>query len=193
MKLELTVGNQLPPVIEGISWTTERRGKPAKLTFTVVRDKDSDFTEGSIVKLTVNDAEIFYGYIFRQSCDKDKHINITAYDQTRYLLNKDTYIYTNKTASDVIQMIADDYRIQLGTIEKTSYNIKERIEDNKTLFDIIYSALDLELTNNKKMFVLYDDFGKLTLKALDDMRLDLLIDGESGENFSYSSSIDDQT
>jgi len=40
---------------------------------------------------------------------------------------------------------------------------------------------------------MYDDFGKVTLKGLDNMRLNLLIDEETGENFDYTSSIDDQT
>ena len=47
--------------------------------------------------------------------------------------------------------------------------------------------------NTKQLFVLYDDVGKLTLKNINSMKLDLLIDEETGENFSYESSIDDQT
>ena len=43
------------------------------------------------------------------------------------------------------------------------------------------------------MYVLYDDFGKLTLKGLESMRLNLLIDEETGENYDYTSSIDEQT
>ena len=43
------------------------------------------------------------------------------------------------------------------------------------------------------MYVLYDDFGKLTLKGLDNMRLDVLIDEETGQNYDYKSSIDSNT
>jgi hypothetical protein len=90
-------------------------------------------------------------------------------------------------------MVADDFGLQLGTVERTEYTIPTRVEDNTSLFDVIYNALDLELSNKKKMFVLYDAFGKLTLKSLDSMKLGLVIDEETGENFDYSSSIDDQT
>ena len=58
---------------------------------------------------------------------------------------------------------------------------------------MIQNALDLTLENKKCMYVMYDDFGKITLKGLDNMRLNLLIDEETGENFDYTSSIDDQT
>ncbi len=43
------------------------------------------------------------------------------------------------------------------------------------------------------MYVLYDDFGKLTLKNVENMKLNILIDEETGENFDYTSSIDDNT
>jgi len=197
MKFELIIANkdkvQMPAVIDGVTWATERRGAPGKLTFTVVKDEALDFTEGNLVKLTVDDAKIFSGFVFEKKWDKKQHISVMAYDQIRYLLNKDTYIYKNKTASDVIRMLADDYNLQVGEIEQTSYNIPQRGEDNKTLLDIVYGALDLELAHKKNMFVFYDDFGKLTLKPLDSMKLDLLIDEETGENFSYASTIDDQT
>lgn len=58
---------------------------------------------------------------------------------------------------------------------------------------MIQNALDLTLQNKSQMYVLYDDFGKLTLKGLNSMRLNLLIDEETGENFDYTSSIDEQT
>ena len=43
------------------------------------------------------------------------------------------------------------------------------------------------------MFVLYDDFGKLMLKDIEKLKLDLLIDAETAEDFSYESSIDKDT
>ncbi len=58
---------------------------------------------------------------------------------------------------------------------------------------MIQNALDLTLQNQSYMYVMYDDFGKITLKGLDNMRLDLLIDEETGENFNYTSSIDEET
>jgi hypothetical protein len=43
------------------------------------------------------------------------------------------------------------------------------------------------------MYVLYDDFGKLTLKNINSMKVDFLVDDETGEDFDYTSSIDSQT
>lgn len=197
MAAELLIqnGNKvfIPVVQEDIQWTTERAGTPGKLTFKVMLDDTLNITEGNAVRLKWNGKNVFYGFIFSKKMTKDRIITVTAYDQLRYLKNKDTYVYENKKASEVIQMIANDFQMNLGSIEDTQFKIASRVEDNQTLFDIIQNALDETLKNMKYLYVLYDDFGKLTLKGLDEMRLNLLIDEETGENFDYSSSIDDQT
>ena len=187
-----------PVVEEGIEWTTERRSTPGKLTFSVLKDDIISFTEGAAVRLKVDGKPVFFGFVFTQKRDKDQIITVTAYDQLRYLNNKDTYVYENKTASQLIQMIAADFALNTGTIENTGFVIASRVEDNTSLFDMIGNALDLTLQNTKEMYVLYDDFGKLTLKALSYMYVGepgayLMIDEETGENFEYSSSIDSDT
>ena len=67
------------------------------------------------------------------------------------------------------------------------------MEENSTLFDMIQNALDETLLNTGQLYCLYDDGGALTLKNVNSMKLNLLIDSETGETFDYSSSIDDQT
>ncbi|MCM1227322.1 MAG: hydrolase [Clostridium sp.] len=188
----------IPSVEEGIEWNTERRSVPGKLTFKIVKDSVIDFQEGAAVRLKVNNQPAFYGFIFTKKRNKDQIITVTAYDQLRYLKNKDTYVYENKTASQLVKMIASDFKLNLGTIEDTKFVIASRVEDNTSLFDMIENALDLTLQNNKKMFVLYDDFGKLTLKNIASMKVGksgkyLMIDSSSGENFDYTSSIDSDT
>lgn len=183
----------IPAVQEGITWSTERKGCPGQLTFKVIKDSTLTITEGDAVRLRVNGANVFYGFIFKMKRDKEQIIQVTAYDQLRYFKNKDTYVYENKTASELIQMICSDFQMQIGTLEDTEFKIASRVEENTSLFDMIQNALDLTLQNQKYMYVMYDDFGKVTLKGLDNMRLNLLIDEETGENFDYTSSIDDQT
>lgn len=183
----------IPVVQEGITWATERKGCPGELKFKVVKDDVISFTEGDAVRLKVNGQNVFYGFIFKKQRDKEQIISVTAYDQLRYLKNKDTIVYENKTAGELIQMIAKDYMMQTGTIEDTGFKIKSRVEENTSLFDMIQNALDMTLENQKYMYVMYDDFGKIALKGLDNMRLNLLIDEETGENFDYTSSIDSNT
>nr|DAS41843.1 MAG TPA: 43 kDa tail protein [Caudoviricetes sp.] len=201
MDIELLIsdpsGNKsyIPVVEEGIEWSTERRSTPGKLTFKIIKDDIIDFKEGATVRLKVDGKEVFFGFVFTKRRDKNQIISVTAYDQLRYLNNKDTYVYENKTAAEFIKMIATDFNLKTGTLEDTKFKIASRVEDNTSLFDMIENALDLTLQNTKEMFVMFDEFGKITLKNIASMRVGgesayLLIDEETGENFEYSSSID---
>lgn len=208
VELLIQHGNKVfsPIVQEGITWSTERKGCPGELQFKVVKDDvvgSIGFQEGDVVRLKVNGANVFYGFIFKKKRSKDQIITVTAYDQLRYFKNKDTYVYENKTASEFIKMLIDDHfkikktdeysTLNVGVLEDTGFKIASRVEENTSLFDMVQNALDLTLQNKNEMFVLYDDFGKITLKSLDNMKLDLIIDEETGENFDYTSSIDDNT
>jgi len=182
-----------PVVEEGAKLTLERKGTPGRLDFTVVKDATLNFQEGNPVKLTVNGTPMFYGFVFTKKRSKGNTIDVIAYDQLRYLKNKDTLIDEGLKASDVLSRIATDFRLNLGTVEDTGYTMETVVEENQTLFDMIQNALDETLLNTKQLYVLYDDVGKLTLRNINSMRVGLLIDEETGENFDYESSIDEQT
>lgn len=198
MKYELLIQSKdkvYRPIIEGnVTWETERIGQPGKLSFNVVKDDLISFKEGDLVTFKLEGKEMFLGFIFAKERDKEQIIKVTAYDQLRYLKNKDTYIYKKMKASDVVSKIAKDFNLQIGTIVDTEYVIATRIRENMTLFDIIYDALDLTLMNKRKMYVLYDAFGKLTLKDVESMKVSSLVVGdETNQNFSYKTDIDSDT
>ena len=141
----------------------------------------------------VNDTNVFFGFVFTKGRDKEQIISVTAYDQLRYFKNKDTYKYKNLTAGSLLKMLCEVFKLRWGDVEDTKYIMPTRIEDNSTLFDAVQYALDETVRNTKQMYVLYDDFGKLALKSLASMKLDLVIDEETGENFDYTTSIDSNT
>ncbi|EGT5272150.1 C40 family peptidase [Clostridioides difficile] len=181
-----------PVVLDGITWEIERRGTPSKLEFTIVMDDILEFCEGNSVRLYYKGVGIFYGYIFQKKRDKENHIKIVAYDQLRYFKNKDTYVYSNKTASELVKMLAKDFNLKYNVIEDTKYKIS-RVEENKTLFDMVLTALDDTLREKKEMYVLYDDFGRITLKNVASMKLDTVMNNDVIEDFDYNSSIDSDT
>lgn len=204
MDVELLIGDEtgtkayFPVVEEGIEWTTERKNAPGKLVFKVLKDDVLDFSEGSPVRMKVDGDPVFFGFVFKQQRSREQIITVTAYDQLRYLKNKDTIVYENRTAAQFIQMISTDYALNAGTLEDTVYVIASRVEENTSLFEMIQNALDLTLQNTGELFVLYDDFGKLTLRHLSSMVAGipgayLMVDEETGENFEYTSSIDEAT
>lgn len=90
---------QYPAVEEGVKLTLERKGTPGKLTFTVVKDATLNFQEGDPVKLTVDGTPMFYGFVFTKNRGKGNTIDVVAYDQLRYLKNKDTIVDEGLKAS----------------------------------------------------------------------------------------------
>ena len=194
--LKLTIqGSKLyePIVLGGVQWETAQKGEPGKLTFTVVKDDVISFNEGAKVTFSVDDKEIFVGYVFTKTRNKDHHIQVVAYDQLRYFKNQDVVVYKNKTASEVVAMLAADYRLTVGALDDTKHKIKQRVEDGQTLFDIVENALKITQDTTNKVFVLYDDAGKITLKDIQSMKLQTVIDDETAEDFDYTSSIDGET
>lgn len=184
-------GNVAPAILDGAEWSTERNGKAGIFKFKCLFDEKNKFQEGDLITVKYKGNDVFYGYIFTVDNDRDKILSVTAYDQLRYLKSKDTYHYKGKKASDLIKMIAEDFRLNLGEIEDTKFVIPKRLEDNVSLFDIILTALGITLQNTKIMYVMYDNFGKINLKNVESMILnDVIIDETSSENFTFKSTID---
>lgn len=182
------------PAVKGsITWETQRKGQPGKCSFSIISDGKLKIEEGNAVRLDVNGTPTFFGFIFERSWGSDGEVKVTAYDQLRYLKNKDSYNYENKTAGEVIQMIAGDFNLRTGTLEDTGYPIPFRNEPDTALFDIILNALDLTMMATGKMFVLYDDVGKLTLRNAEDMKLNVMIDDETAQDYDFTVSIDKNT
>lgn len=181
-----------PAVLDGLTLETERKGMPGKLTLSVL-GTGLNVEEGNPIKLLVDGVALFYGFIFKITRDKSNVVKLMAYDQMRYLKNKDTYVFKNTTASRIVSMLAKDFGLTTGEVEETAYIIPSLVEDNKSLMDMMQEAIEITLTNTKKLYVLYDDAGKLTLKQLGRMKIGLLIDADTAETFSYDSSIDEAT
>lgn len=173
-------------VIGAAEWSTERKSA-GKLTFRVLKDEALSFTEGDVVAID----GVFFGYVFSKSRDKEGIISVTAYDQMVYLAkNKDTIVYKNKSASEVLLALADDFLLSVGDVDDTGTKLSA-VEDNASILDIVYNALDETTAATGEMYVLFDDYGRLCLKSLGTQAVGILIDENAGQNFDYTSSIDD--
>ena len=184
-----------PPVKSGVRIEWERTGSPGKLTFTTVKIPNSgmSFSEGDPVCFYYDEKPMFMGYVFTKKRDREHHIEVTCYDQLRYLKNKYSYVFEKKTATQIIQALCKDFNLHTGTMENTAYVIPAIAEENKAALDIVLNVIEETLLNTGNLFVLYDDFGNLTLKNVTNMVTNTLIFEDSAENYDYSSSIDDET
>lgn len=178
------------PTLDGINLVYDRKGSPGKLTFKVLYSEKYQIEEGNPVLLSVDKKSIFFGFVFTREMDKERTISITAYDQLRYLKNRDFINYTKKTTGQLIEIIAKNYHLQVGTLADTKCPIS-RVENDVTLLDMIQNSLDETLMETGEVYTLYDEVGKITLKHIKDMKENnCFLCEETAENFSYKSSID---
>lgn len=203
--VELLIDNKngnvwdISEIAQDITWKTSRIERPGSLKFSLVKGspfQSSEFTvnNGDIVRFRWENTNIFYGYVFTTEHKRDEEVQITAYDQIRYLLSKDTYVFSNVTATDVVRRIAQDFGLKTGTLEDTKYKIATMVEDGQTLLDIIDKALVLTTWNTGKIYVLYDDFGALALRDTTKLVHDFIIGDESlAHDYEYKSTIDSDT
>jgi hypothetical protein len=186
-------------IAEGLTWTTTRVGRPAEVEFTLVNSgiyQDRSFTveNGDIVRVRMGDTGLFYGYVFSIKQNQDSRLSIKAYDQVRYLLNKNTYVFKNVTTGDVIRTIAADFNLKVGRIDETGYRIPSMVEDGQTLLDIIEKANTLTMFNTNRFYVFFDDFDELSLRDVTSFVAGFMIgDASLLTGFEYGRDIDQDT
>ena len=164
----------------------------SKLEFSYIND-DLIIENGSIVRFKFNDESIFYGYVFKVSRNKGKEISVTAYDQLRYCKAKDTIVIKGETVTSLVKKMCNYFKLTTGILTNTTYLLPTSVQDSKTWMDIIYYGINETLVNKGKKYCLRDEFGHISLRDLDDLKLDLVLGDESFcYDFSYDKSIDDE-
>ncbi|NFG25619.1 hypothetical protein FC777_00495 [Clostridium botulinum] len=198
MNIELLIDDKksniynLSNLIKQVTWKTKRKGSPSSLEVTLLTDETLGVSNGDIIRFKVDGVNIFYGYVFKHSGNEGEEIKLTAYDQIKYLMYNDTFLDVNLKASEVVERILYNLGLTKGIIEDTGYVIPRVNEKDKKLVDIIYKALEETLGLTKRTFVLYDDFGSINLKDINNMRQELIISENTNlGKYDWSKSIED--
>lgn len=200
MDIQLLLDNKngnifdISELVSEVTWKTKRKDKASSLDFKILKDEQVIIKNGDVVSFKVNNNTVFYGYVFENDGDKSSVIKVVAYDQIRYLLFNDTYVFRNKKASQIIMQIAKDVGLRVGTIEDTGYTIPSLLEEDKKLLDIIYSSLEKTLMSTGKTYTLYDDSGFLCLKNINNMKQNAVISDDNNlGDYNWKNSIDNDT
>lgn len=201
MTLELLLSNKASGKVwdiarstQTITFTTNRTGSPGTLKFTLIKAGGLSFFEGDAVRLTVDGALIFYGWVFTKSKDRWGVIEVTCYDRVRYLKASASYAFYGQTAGEIIAQIGGDLQLKLGELADTGYALPSYIQREKTCLDIIEGAVQQTLLNTGKIFVFFDDGNGLALREAGAMIQNVVI-GEKSllTDYTYKTDIDEQT
>ncbi|WP_238533066.1 XkdQ/YqbQ family protein, partial [Rhodanobacter thiooxydans] len=78
---------------------------------------------GSIIRFKYNDANIFYGYVFKREENKKGEVSVTAYDQLRYCKAKDTIVVKNDTVDSLVKKMCNYFNLKTGVLTNTGYKL----------------------------------------------------------------------
>lgn len=201
MTTELLIANkssgkiwEVSNCVQSVKWTTNRTGSPGTLKFTVNKAGDLSYTEGDVVRFSVDGQLQFYGWVFTKSKNRWGEIETTCYDRLRYLKANASYAFYGQKAGDIIKQIAEDFQLTTGNLADTGYAIPSLIEEDQACLDIIEGAIQQTLLNTGDIYVFYDDGNGLALQRPEDMISNVMI-GEKSllTGYTYKTDIDEQT
>lgn len=201
MKTELIIANkssgkmwEISNSTPEVTLSTERTGSPGTLKFSVLKAGDLSFTEGDIVRFSVDGQLQFYGWVFTKSKDRWGEIQVTCYDRVRYLKANASYNFEAQTAGDMLRQIAADLQIDVGQVADTGYPIPDFCKEDESCLDILGEAIEQTLLNTGNIYVLFDDGNGLALRQPRDMISDVVIgDMSLLTDYAYKTDIDEQT
>jgi len=185
---------EISELVKSVSFTDKLNDGCSKLEFSYIGN-DLKIQNGSVVRFRYDDANIFYGYVFRHGQNKAKEVTVTAYDQLRYCKAKDVIVVKNgETLTNLVNKMCNYFSLNKGYIAKTGYALPTTIHDDKTWLDIIYTAISDTLMNTGKWYCLRDEFGSIAIRDLEELQLNLVLGDESlAYDYEYEKSIDDET
>ena len=139
-------------------------------------------------------ADMFAGRVFAHRRTQDKRIQVTAYDQLRYLKAKDTVMRKQMSLTQFVDVIAANLQLRVSGLANSVIPLDDYLFDNQTYLDMAYQSISDNLMANGYYYCLYDRFGALALTDLLDMRLPLIVGEQSlGFKYEYEVSIDSDT
>lgn len=176
-----------------------RRGAAARSLSVTLMDDDGKLHErsgidcgaGQICAFYWDGIERFTGIIMNTSIQK-KRMAVKAYDSGIYLSNnKDSYTYTNATASQIFVDCITRLGIPMGEVADTKYVIPELPKPKTTPFDVICDALSQTYKATGERFFPISMNGKYHLwqRRMETVQWVLEVGGNLS-SYNYSKSIE---
>lgn len=188
----------LDPIVASVKWSGDIMQASRKLQVQLHNTLDGkkravNVQNGQLLTLVVDQKEVFRGGIFVNDIKANGQHSLSAYDDNIYLTkNKDTKIFRNLKASQIIQKVCAEFGIATGTIEDTGFIIPKLILRDKTLWDMFITALTVTRKHTGRRYYLSSKQGKLHLLSRKTQTTFWVL--ENGTNIldaSYSQSIEE--
>lgn len=179
-------------LVSSVKWTTDMNYSAGQLDFDLVEVSDGfGIRNGDIVMFDWDGNHIFKGYVFKYDLKKGDTYSVTAYDALRYFKSSDSMVFGVSNLSQRFDTICKYLKLPHSAIQESHHKLKGEVEDNKTYFNMLQSAIDQTYSATGSRFFLRDNFGKIELRKFPYKQLDTIIgDHSMVSDYTFSRSIE---
>lgn len=179
-------------VDNSVKWTIDTNFSASELTFDLVfSDKPVIPYTGDIISFKWKKKKIFYGYVWKYSFNKDHKISCKCYGPSRYLKNEDSIVFKSGTLNERFKNVCKRAGIKAKVVKGSSHKCKAEVDDGKTYFDMIKSAMSATTKATHKHYLVFDHYDVVELRSFPYKKLDIFVGSDSGmTDFDYAVDID---
>lgn len=191
-----TQGYDISDLVVQVKWGGRKGSSSRTIDVTLL---DDDQQENARAGVNVEDGnqcifswdgkELFRGILMKQGQTQKKQLTFKAYDNGIYLANnKDTFVYTNKTADFIFKDICTRFGLPYSEAAACSYKVPELTKPKTTAFDAIADALSQDFNATGTRHYIDSQKGSLRLLTRKENVMQWVL--EVGQNIiSYNSSV----
>ena len=181
-----------PQVLSGLR-LQRAANAAAVLDFVVVKNGMLNFLEGAPVRLRLDGQTVFVGRVFSKRRRQPELIQVRAYDQLRYLQNRDCCMLRDFTPGDLLRRICSENNMQLGKVADCELRLAAHSFDNRRYLDMLAEVLAEVWQAKGRRYFVYDDCGAVCLQSCWDIRVNILLAADCIGGYEYATSIDEKT
>lgn len=193
-----TTGYDVSNSFEKIIWSGRKGAAPRTCKITLLDDDGDkhsrvsvDCENGDQCVMYEDGKELFRGIIIDHTQSKNKRLVITAYDNAYYVANnKDSFCYTNKTATQIFNDCMTRLGMTGGTAVDTGYVIPELPKAKTTFYDVILDALSMTYKATGCRYYVSSQKGNIHLLRRAENTLQWVLEvGANITDYNYTKSI----
>lgn len=186
-------------LVESITWSGRKGAAARSITINLIDDDGYGHDQSGIACEDGHQCifywqgkELFQGIFINDKRSNSKKLFAKAYDSGIYLSNnKDSFNYSNKTASDIFKDCMSRCEMPIGTVADTGHIVPELPKPKTTYYDVICDALSQTYKATGKRFYPLSMKGKISLLNRKENVLQWVV--ETGVNlitYEYTKSIE---
>ncbi|MCL1988860.1 MAG: hypothetical protein FWG64_12970 [Firmicutes bacterium] len=162
------------------------------LNFLRMARQGQDEKHGHAVTLTVDGEGVFMGYVTNVEITQEHIFKVTAQDSIFWLKSKDILYTEEMTASDIFSDVASRKANISHSVKTAASAILTPFDyaNNYTMFAMIEHAINLANVEERKQYLIRDEFGTLVFTELSELHSGLTLgDYEYMTTYKYNSTI----